>query len=377
MESKQQQRAQREERLLFAIVERYINTSTPVGSHTLCEEGIINMSSATIRGHLNNLEKEGWLTQPHPSGGRIPSLPAIRKCAHHWIKEATADTSLSDAIQPHLVDNRKEIASYLTQANASLARISQGSAFLISPRFDHDRIVTIRIVPIDCERALCVLITDFGLIHTDILPLPKKMGKLSLKRLETDFNDQLRGSKREIDAISRSLYNEVVIRHMVRYANFEEQDIDTTGCSHLLNHACFQDPSLLLQTFSLLENHRQLRVILKECIKQKKMTCWIGEKEYGGSHTTIITTPYSIHNHIAGAVGLIVPLCSDYRSLFALMRSFAKGISDQLTRTLQTYQISYRQPPTFPLPYYPSEGQEAIQQQLLKISHHLPNRGAS
>ncbi len=169
MAPKRRERTKKERAVLLGLVELYLLTRKPVGSNTLKENGFDDISSATIRNYFAKLEKEGFLKQEHPSAGRVPTAAAFKVYAHHHINSHAADPKDIDLLKKELDQDTREIAGYLQNASELLSNLTQGAVFLSFPRFDQDLIIDIKVSGIDAKRCLAIIVTDFGLVHTEIL----------------------------------------------------------------------------------------------------------------------------------------------------------------------------------------------------------------
>jgi len=226
---------------------------------------------------------------------------------------------------------------------------------LSAPRFDHDFIIDMKLVTIDASRCLCALITDFGMVQTEILHSPSKLSSFAIKRIENYFHWRLSGTDRpenlesEEESIGKSFYNELMLRFIVGYSYFADEDITKTGFSCLLDYPDFQDARLLASALSLFENVQGMRHLLKECQSLDKLRYWIGDDLnplLENANCSVLTVPYSIHHKAVGAVGILGPTRLPYRALFQILRLFSEIISTTLTRTIYKYKITFRQPET-------------------------------
>jgi heat-inducible transcriptional repressor len=343
----------RERKVLLGLVEYFIQTGKPVGSNTLKEAGFEDLSSATIRNYFANLEENGYLSQSHASGGRIPTPLAYRLYAETYLDKDSINPE--DLFRPLRDFDSREIALFLQEAAELLSESTGCAVFLSAPRFDHDFVIDIKLVPVDAFRCLCVLITDFGVIQTEILHLPEKLSTFAIKRIENYFHWRLTGLQRaenlepEEEAIGQSFYNELMLRYVIGYSNFADEDIYRTGFSRLLKYPDFQETRMLANALSLFENLRGMRFLLKECTTMDRLKFWIGndlDAYAPDSNCTVIAIPYHINHKPVGAVGLLGPVRLPYRSLFGMLRHFSESVGEALTRNIYKFKISFRQPET-------------------------------
>ena len=346
---------EREKKILLGLIDCYIKTSKPVGSNTLKEAGFEDLSSATIRNYFAHLEEEGYLTQQHSSGGRIPTAKAFRLYAYECIAQSAQKSPKEKVFDSLQKIETRAINTLLQQAAEQLALLTHTAVFLSAPRFDQDFIVSMKLVAIDVTRCLCVMMTDFGEIKTEILHVDNKLGTLSAKRIEAYFNWRLNGQQKpdnlstEEEELAKKLYNELLVRYIVGYSQFNEEEIYRTGFSGLLNHPEFQDPTVLADSLALFENTHGIRLLLKECSKHNTLKLWIGDDlltyaSQPNPDCSIIAIPYHVNNQPVGAVGLLGPQRLPYRTLFALLQNFSQRISEAMTRNLYKFKITLKPP---------------------------------
>jgi heat-inducible transcriptional repressor len=347
----------RERKVLLGLVEYYIQTGKPVGSHSLKEEGFEDLSSATIRNYFASLEEEGYVTQSHSSSGRVPTYLAYQLYAEYYKEQHFAiDEEIFRSLRQF---DTREIASFLQEAAELLSRITQCAVCLSAPRFDHDFIIEIKLVPLNAFRCLCVLITDFGVVQTEVLQLPSVLTEAGIKRIENYFQGRLKGGgvqretlhlKMEEKAIGQSLYHELMLRYLVGYSTFIHEDIYRTGFSHLLGYPDFQEANALVQALALFENVTSMRKLLKECRIIENLKFWIGKDllDYtvvkDEPNYAVLSIPYYINRKSAGAVSLLGPMRLPYRVLFSVLRCFSECLSEALTRSVYKFKINFREP---------------------------------
>lgn len=345
---------ERERQVLLGLVDYYIKTGRPVGSNTLKETGFDNLSSATIRNYFARLDEEGYLSQAHSSGGRVPTNKAYRLYATEALNQKNLIVSEKDPFKDLRSTETKEIASFLLQSAENLSATTETAVFLSAPRFDYDYVVDVKIVSIDYSRCLCVIITDFGVIKTEILPIEKKLGAFSTKRLEAYFHWRLTGLDKpenlnaEEEELAKKFYNELMLRYVVGYTNFSDDEIHRTGFSKLLSYPDFHDTETLAKSLALFENVRSMRLMLTESTKHNLLKFWIGEDlaPYTAAipECAVITVPYHINRQSVGAIGIIGPVRIPYRQLFDQLNNFSEAISEALTRNIYKFKINFRQP---------------------------------
>lgn len=362
----------RERQVLISLIELYLKSGKPIGSNTLKEMHFGELSSATIRNYFADLEKEGYLSQQHSSGGRIPTSLAFRLYAHEYENEHYISEIDHSQLKELRLKETHELAAYLEQAAELLSHLTQCAAFLSSPRFEHDYINDIKLVGIDSARSLCVMITNFGAIHTEVIHHEKKLSSFSLKRMEAYFQWRLNRTATPYESekeeshletktvhqpenltedelhLAQQFYHEMMMRFIVNYTHFNTEDIYRTGFSKLLSYPELQETTTLTNCLSFFENVHSIRSLLKACRLKERLLFWIGEDLQAFSQEapeiSVLAIPYYINKQCVGALGLLGPMRMPYRQLFGLLHHFSESISESLTRNIFKFKITYRQP---------------------------------
>jgi heat-inducible transcriptional repressor len=344
----------REQAVLLGLIELYLKTGKPVGSQTLQEFGFESLSTATIRNYFGKMEEAGYLKQQHTSGGRIPTAKAFRlyvdQCKNSPVLEDSQQKFLSELFSS---DNRA-IASAIHAAAEALSQESKCAVFVSTPRFDQDFIQDVRLVSLEPTKILSVLITDFGLIHTETIHLDEPASIPFLRSTEEYFRWRMKNGEKPLFSsdqeakTAQRIYNEVMVRHVVGYANFPVEDILRTGLSKLLAYPEFNDAAALAKSLSLLEDDAQMRTLLRACSQKNELTAWIGDELCPyvppSSECAVIAIPYYVNQTPIGAIALLGPMRLPYRNVFGLLQAFSETVSRKLTERLYKYKISYRQP---------------------------------
>lgn len=369
----------REYEVLLGLIELFLKEGKPIGSNTLKEHGFDNLSSATIRNYFSELEQKGLLTQPHSSGGRVPTNEAFRVYA----KEAFNSDKLFEGAKKACGNlsqvKTKNVHTYLQNAAERLAEVTGYATFLSSVRFDHDFIQELKLVSVDHERLLCVILTDFGQILTEVLSIPKKMSSFALKRMEAQLQWQIKGGTKPVDlsheeeSHASKLYSEIMVRYLVRYSNFSEDDLFRTGFSRLLAYPEFNEAVALSTGLSLFENSSHMRLLLNDCVREDSLRYWIGSDlaayATAAKGCSVVTIPYYIGQTKAGAIGLLGPCRMPYKSIFGTLKLFSDEVSKALTKTLSKFKLSFRQPRSHTSVYEQEEIVDQTSQKLLEVKH--------
>lgn len=347
--SKRSSKNEREQKVLIGLVEHYIQTGKPVGSVTLKESGFEDLSSATLRNYFASLEAAGYLTQQHASGGRIPTHRAFKLYANEMANDGIIDSSMAKEIHAIGHIETKEIIKTLQTLADTLSKLSGIASFITLPRFDHDTILDVKVVPIDASRLLVVLITDFGQIQTETLYTEIPIHNFGAKRIENYFKSRLfnlalpENLEPEEESAAKKFYNEAMVRYLVGSTQTKDERFFKTGFSRLLNFQELHDPSSLALSLQLFENESSLKMISKEGMKQNRLRFWIGDDLSGFTSVTpdlaVFTIPYYVNRRAVGVLGLLGPSRSPYREIFGLLHTASDAASHLLTHNLYKFKI--------------------------------------
>lgn len=344
---------ERELKVLLALVDFYIRKGVPVGSNTLKEAGFDSVSSATIRNYFASLDNDGYLDQLHASGGRIPTAKAYRLYANEHLNNLFSKGIGKQLASIKRKDNL-EIASFLQECADRLSDLTSSAVFLSAPRFDQDFVIDLKLVGLDTHRALCVMVTNFGVIRTEILHADLKLSSFSIRRLEHYFQARLKVQptteplEEEEILLGQKWYNEVMVRYIVGYANFIDEELFRTGFSNLLEFPEFENVKDLSASLGLFENTHGMRLLLRDVMAHDRLKFWIGEDltpfAKATPNCTVIAIPYHIHQKPVGAIGLLGPMRLPYKEVFGIMQEISRLISEELTKTVFKHQLTFRQP---------------------------------
>lgn len=350
--AKKSSKEERRQKVLIGLIEHYLETGKPVGSNILKDAGFEDLSSATIRNYFAQLEDEGYLTQSHSSSGRIPTAKSFRHYAKEFENEYALDPDKKKLLEKYRSVEKREIAKLLREMAEELSSLTSCAVFLSAPRFDNDLLLDVKITPIDHNRILCILITDFGQIQTEVLFTDHKLNTFEVKRIEAYFHWRLTGQDKpsnltpEEEQLAQKFYNETMVRYLASYSNFSKEDLHTTGFSKLLNYPELREANTLAKVLAIFENESAMRHLLRDCMKRGTLRYWIEEDltpfTRSSSPCSTLLFPYFIGATPAGAIGLLGPTRIPYRQLFAILRAFSELISEVLRKNVYKFKISYR-----------------------------------
>lgn len=357
MTVRQEKRSKKEKqkKVLLGLIEHFVAHGRPVGSHTLQETVFPHLSSATLRNYFSELEEEGFLTQQHTSGGRLPTCKAWRFYAKESLEKTLLPKSKDQALFSSLsFGETKEISKRLILIAEKLSKTLRVPVFFSYPRFDQEYVTSLKFIALDSSTYLIILVTDFGTVKTEVLHLDKKLSSFSLKRIEQYF--QWRVSKTtgepplsaEEKEIANTIYQETVLRYAVSHSVISEEEVYRTGFLHLLHLQDEFTTVELAQLFEFLEAKAPMKHLLRATMRKNERIVLVESDLFPYSGTipkaVVFSQTYSVQRQPVGAFGLIAPLRMSYNKALSLLGAATLAATDFLTKSVYRYQLSWRVP---------------------------------
>lgn len=185
--------APRKQKILAAIVKSYISTGEPVGSKALLDMTEMAVSSATVRNEMADLEKQGYLFQPHTSAGRVPSQKGYRFFVENFLNPPELGDRVTDYIDSRLEQNAKTPEGILKEACKTVSDLTGLAAVGTSPAQEESRIMQIKFAQTGSRTAMAVLVTSTGSVKSNLFRSEYTLNEQMLRVFEQALNKQLAG----------------------------------------------------------------------------------------------------------------------------------------------------------------------------------------
>lgn len=325
-------------KILQAIIKTYLETGEPVGSRTIAKFSDLNLSSATIRNEMADLEEMGYILQPHTSAGRIPSDKGYRLYVDTMMEDKIHEI---DDIKNQLMEKADKIDVLLQQV-ARLLAVNTNYATLVSkPQYKHKKVKFIQLTEMEHCQILAVIVIEGNIVKNKIINLSETIDKEMILKLNIVLNTFLQGL--DLTEINMSIiqkmkeqagcYSDFVsdILDAVAEALGEEDDLEiyTSGATNILKYPELTDKdfgSELLYTF---EEKKQLTELINDKMddeEQRGIQVYIGnETPVASMHEcSVVTATYEIEEGVYGKIGIVGPKRMDY---------------DKVVSTLQTLMV--------------------------------------
>lgn len=333
---------ERKNKVLHAVIHEYIKTGKPVGSSVLEKNYKFNLSPATLRNLMAELEKEGFLTHPHTSAGRIPTDEGYKAYVNSLVELQRLAVEEEEKIKKEYERKTKEIDSLLSQTSKILSGLSNYTGFITAPNSKTNLIRNIELVQLSSEQILVVLLTRSGIVKNKVINL--SIDSENLYELKKFLNDKLRGlsldeaSKRIVIEVQKYQDKQQDLFKLAEYISNAidsiKDDIYMAGTSNVLGLPDFNDFESARSLVKLNEDRERLIEIIGENFKDSDVKVQIGGqgKIADLKDLSVITTSYSYGNKIVGVLGIIGPKRMEYERMMALVKSVSQVVNGLLLK---------------------------------------------
>lgn len=333
---------ERKAKVLYAVIHEYIKTGKPVGSSVLEKEYNFNLSPASLRNLMAELEKDGFLTHPHTSAGRIPTDEGYKTYVNSLIELQRVAVEEEERIKQEYEKKTKEIESLLSQTSKILSGLSNYTGFITAPNAKVNEIRNIELMPVSKSQIMVILLTKTGLVKHKMIEL--SIDSDELYELKKFLNNKLRNlsleeaSKRilvEVEKYQDKKKNLFQLAEKISdVIDSIQEDVYVDGTSNVLAVPDFNDFESARNLIKLNEDRERLIEIIGEDFKDSGVKVQIGGqgKIADLKDLSVITTSYSYGNKIIGVLGIIGPKRMEYEKMMALVKSVSKVVNGLLLK---------------------------------------------
>ncbi|MBQ4074156.1 MAG: heat-inducible transcription repressor HrcA [Clostridia bacterium] len=332
----------RKARILKAIIEDYILTAMPVGSRTISRKYETNLSSATIRNEMSDLEELGYLAQPHVSAGRVPSHKAYRLYVDDLLGASFPEDG---SAREYFSRQVRQMEDVITCAAHALSEITRYTAVVMMPKQLDLRISCLQLVPMPRGNALLVIVTDTGAIQDTVIRVSEALDGDALYAISRMLTERLAGRtlkevQQMLGAYSRQGGADARVLQGIAAlaAQMERQNATDTltvgGAHNILNYPEYSDVEKARAFLSVLEGREKLMDLLSR--SQSPFTVLIGP-ETGIDEMrdcSVVTASYQVGAGHRGAIGVIGPTRMPYMKVLSALSAVGNTLTEMLGETI-------------------------------------------
>jgi heat-inducible transcriptional repressor len=336
---------ERERQVFLSIVHCFIQTAEPVGSRYLAKRYNLNISPATIRNVMIDLEEKGLINQPHTSAGRMPTDVGYRHYVNSIINTTRLDETDKNSIVEHLDKFSQDVNLIIKKATQVLSDISNQLGVVLGPQFNKGKLKKIDLVPLSDSRLLIVMSIQSGLVKTIIVEIDENVSKHLLETTCQLLNERLHGlSVNELQQSLAERFNDLDFQTRFLVKTIKEQtdkvinvedanDFYFSGTRNVITQPEFRSEERVEKIFELLDRKDIIVQILNEN-KADGVSIVIGEENSESlmKNCSLITTTFQFED-VKGTLGIIGPTRMQYAKIIALVQFMAETLSYLTTKT--------------------------------------------
>lgn len=336
----------RKTRILHAIIRNYLETGEPVGSRTISKYTDLNLSSATIRNEMADLEELGYILQPHTSAGRIPSDKGYRLYVDMLMEEKEQELS---EMQDRMLEKADRMEQLLKQAARVLANNTNYATMVSTPLNSSNKLKFIQLSMVDEKQVIAVIVLGGNVIKNKIIEVEEPLSNENLLKLNMLLNTSLNGMSIEeinLGLIARlkeqaGIHSEMVGMVLNAVADTiqldDEMQIYTSGATNIFKYPELSDKQSAQEIISAFEEKQQLTELVTQTLSQKEST---GIQVYIGEETpvqtmkdcSVVTATYELGEGMKGTIGIIGPKRMDYEHVLKSMRKLQQELDQMFHR---------------------------------------------
>lgn len=336
---------ERAQHLLKVLIERYIQDGEPVGSRTLSRDSGLDLSPATIRNVMADLEELGLVASPHTSAGRIPTVSGYRMFVDTLVtlkpleagKIKQLETGLYTSTDPKIL---------VESASKLLSRLTHMAGLVMIPRRKQLTFRQIEFLPLSSKRLLTILVTTEGEVHNRVIDVRKDYTASQLVQFANMLNQHYSGLSmedmhqrlvREMEQARRDM-NQI----MAQALEMAEQVIDPelgnrddyvmAGQTNLMDFNDFSQMNKLRELFDSFTEKNEILHLLDGSMLAEGVQLFIGE-ESGYKpldQCSLVTAPYQVDSKVAGVLGVVGPTRMAYDRVIPIVDITAKLLSSAM-----------------------------------------------
>ena len=334
----------RDRQILTSVINEYILTAEPVGSRNIARRYDINLSSATIRNVMSDLEEMGFLHQPHTSAGRIPTERALRFYVDSILKVKSLDQREKDRIRKRYKFSELEASDLVRQTSEVLSVLSRHVSIVSAPKLVGTVLKHIEFIKISRDRILVIFVSQSGFVQNRIIEDRDDISQSELDKYTNYLGEVLvgvslegvRGKIEEEMKKEKTAYDELLSKalELTRKVFGKEKDPELfmEGQVNLLECPEFSEVGSMKSLLQALEEKKLLLHLLDKTMDAEGIQIFIGSEVPVSEMQTlsIITSPYRHGEKVVGALGIIGPTRMNYLKLIPIVEYSAQLLTEFL-----------------------------------------------
>lgn len=332
----------RKKKILQAVIRNYLETGEPVGSRTISKYTDLNLSSATIRNEMADLEELGYIVQPHTSAGRIPTDKGYRLYVDTMMSEKEKEV---EEMKEMLLEKEDRMEALLKQVAKVLAQNTNYATMISAPQLHRNKLKFIQLSRVDRGQILAVIVVEGNMIKNHMLDVPEGLDDETLLKLNMLLNTHLNGLPIEeinlglIAALKQQagIHSDIVgeVLDAVAEVIKEEEDLEiyTSGTNNIFKYPELSENTKASELISTFEEKQALSTLVQETLADDKnngIQVYIGDESpiQNMKDCSVVTATYELEEGVKGTIGIIGPKRMDYDKVVGTLRTMMHQLDD-------------------------------------------------
>ena len=328
--------------VLVAVIREYVDSTEPVGSRILARRHFPNLSAATLRNVMADLEDMGYLVQPHTSAGRVPTDKAYRFYVESFPPPSSSNVARTGDT---LSQRRSGIDGFMERMSSHLSTATKLTGLLLAPPLKQTTLARVDLIPLEDDRALAVLVTDAGWVTARAVTLEPPLGTEEVRAIGRELNRRYSGRTVQdvvdmetepsdpLDALhtrARAVTEQIV-------AVLRGRTLYVSGAINMLDHPEFLNIETTRELLRTFEQKERLADLMTELAGGEGVNVTIGEENPVAEmrECTLITSTYLYRDQVIGILGVVGPRRLPYPEVISIVNETARHVTDALSRVRQ------------------------------------------
>ena len=323
--------------MLRALIEHYVRDGQPVGSRTLARDAGLKLSPATIRNVMSDLEELGFVTSPHTSAGRVPTVQGYRFFVDTLLSVQPLEARALDRMRAEL--NLEQTPKGLVESASSLlSGITRLAGVVTLPKHDHPLFKRVEFLPLSDRRVLAILVTGEDEVQNRVLRTERECSASELQQASNYLNELFAG--KDLAEVRATLLREMqetrsnmdeMMRTAMQMADQvlernRDEDVIMAGQTNLMEFQELCDIDKLRRLFEAFNRKRDILHLLDQCVHGEGIQIFIGEESGYRmlDECSMVTAPYSVNGRVLGVLGVIGPTRMAYDRVIPIVDATAR-----------------------------------------------------
>lgn len=328
----------RQEVILKAIVEEYIDSALPISSSEILNKYNLDISSATVRNEMVELEKNGLITKPYLSSGRIPTGKGYRYYVDKLMNEEVLSENELKIIRKGLENTTHKLDDISKSVLKTVSELTHYTAVALPPKVDSDFVCDVKFVYLSNNILMVLLVTKYGVIKEVIINFEEGLEISVLKNIEKIFKKQMIGKK--LSAVDGEIAKHIIesakegieiAKKIIKEINKvlkRKEELNLAGATNTFKLPEFQEEKAKNTFLDLIEDKGEFEKILEKKDLEDELEIYIGEEIGNNSlkeYSVIKFLPSGIN---CGAIGVVGPKRMNYKKVVQIIKEITKEVEN-------------------------------------------------